>query len=141
MQTTHVKNILYFEDDESWQSIISDIISRESGLALQCYPSSLDVKNIMSIIQQQDYALVIVDLILNSESMNRTHGLEIASIVRRFYKDTPIMILSSAVTVERIFKAADLNVIDIVVKSEASNRGSRWLLERIKRNISARVTI
>lgn len=120
-------NILYFENDPTWGKIVQRALAHEPNIELDIVSNYTEVGK---TIHSRIYSLIIIDLILNDDNPIRPLGLEIAAIVNREIPDIPIIILSSALTVERIYRASQFNTVAVIIKEDC--KSTKWLANRIK---------
>lgn len=94
--TTQVLRALVVEDDNSWQQILSEILS-DCGLEVDVAGS---VDEASSILKAQPHRLAVVDLSLSPNDHNNYDGLRVLDAVRRLDPNCRTILLTGFATVE-----------------------------------------
>lgn len=118
--------ILICEDDEMMINVI-DYKLKKDGYETE---KAIDGKKAADLIKQNDFNLIITDLLMPYMS-----GLELVNLIRNdLKKTTPIIVLSKIGLEETVLKAFELGADDYMVKpfspNELSVRAKRLLMKR-----------
>ena len=123
------KPILLIDDEEEIKALMSNYLIKSHIDAKRIITAS-DGKEAIFKIKNQDFGLIIVDII-----MPRMNGLELIKELRqrKKYRDIPLLIISGCVDAENVKLAAAMGVTNIIVKPFNYN----IFLEKIGRTLSA----
>lgn len=123
------KSVLLIDDEEEIKSLMSNYLVRtqieENRIVL-----ASDGKEALSKIQNQDFGLIIVDLL-----MPKMNGLQLIREIkqRAKYRDIPVLIISGNLESESVKSAMSMGISNIIVKPFTYN----IFLERIGRALGA----
>lgn len=123
------KPILLIDDEEEIKALMSNYLIKSQVDAKRIITAS-DGKEAISKIQNQDFGLIIVDIL-----MPRMNGLQLIKELRqrKKYKNIPVLIISGSVDSENVKLAAAMGITNIIVKPFSYN----IFLEKVSRTLSA----
>jgi two-component system chemotaxis response regulator CheY len=123
------KSVLLIDDEDEIKSLMSNYLVRTQIEENRIVCAS-DGKEALSKIQNQDFGLIIVDLL-----MPKMNGLQLIKEIklRAKYKDIPVLIISGNLESESVKTAISMGVSNIIVKPFTYN----LFLERIGRALGA----
>lgn len=123
------KSVLLIDDEEEIKSLMANYLVRTQVEENKIVFAS-DGKEALSKIQNQEFGLIIVDLL-----MPRMGGLQLLKEIkqRAKYKDIPVLIISGNMEAESVKSAISMGVQNIIVKPFTYN----IFIERIGRALGA----
>jgi PleD family two-component response regulator len=123
------KSVLLIDDEDEIKSLMSNYLVRTQIEENRIVCAS-DGKEALSKIQNQDFGLIIVDLL-----MPKMNGLQLIKEIklRAKYRDIPVLIISGNLESESVKTAISLGISNIIVKPFTYN----IFLERIGRALGA----
>lgn len=123
------KSVLLIDDEEEIKSLMANYLVRSQVEENRIVFAS-DGKEALSKIQNQEFGLIIVDLI-----MPKMGGLQLIKEIkqRAKYKDIPVLIISGNLEAESVKSAMSMGIHNIIVKPFTYN----IFLERIGRALGA----
>lgn len=123
------KSVLLIDDEDEIKSLMSNYLVRTQIEENRIVCAS-DGKEALSKIQNQDFGLIIVDLL-----MPKMNGLQLIKEIklRAKYRDIPVLIISGNLESESVKSAISMGVSNIIVKPFTYN----IFLERIGRALGA----
>ncbi len=123
------KPILLIDDEEEIRALMANYLIKSQIDAKRIITAS-DGKEAISKIQNQDFGLIIVDIL-----MPRMNGLQLIKELkqRKKYRDIPVLIISGSVDAENVKIAATMGISNIIVKPFSYN----IFLEKISRALTA----
>ncbi len=106
------KAILIIDDEDEIKSLMSNYLLK-SQIEQDKIVTASDGKEAIAKIQNQDFGLIIVDIL-----MPRMNGLQLIKELkmRKKYRDIPILIISGSVDAENVKQAIMMGVSNIIVK-------------------------
>ena len=121
------KSILLIDDEEEIKSLMANYLIK-SRIEENKIVMASDGKEALSKIQNQDFGLIIVDIL-----MPKMGGLELIKVIkmRAKYKDIPVLIISGTLEAENVKTAISLGINNIIVKPFTYN----IFLEKIGRTL------
>ncbi len=121
------KSILLIDDEDEIKSLMSNYLIR-SQVEQDRIVTASDGKEALSKIQNQDFGLIIVDIL-----MPRMSGLQLIKELkmRKKYKDIPVLIISGTIDAENVKSAISMGVSNIIVKPFTYN----IFLEKVGRTL------
>lgn len=123
------KPILLIDDEEEIKALMSNYLIKSQIDAKRIITAS-DGKEAISKIQNQDFGLIIVDIL-----MPRMNGLQLIKELkqRKKYQNIPVLIISGSVDADNVKIAASMGITNIIVKPFNYN----IFLEKVSRALSA----
>lgn len=121
------KAVLLIDDEDEIKSLMSNYLIR-SQIEEERIVTASDGKEAMAKIQNQDFGLIIVDIL-----MPKMSGLQLIKELkmRKKYRDIPVLIISGTVDAENVKTAISMGVSNIIVKPFTYN----IFLEKIGRTL------
>lgn len=121
------KSILLIDDEDEIKSLMSNYLLR-SQIEQERIVTASDGKEALSKIQNQDFGLIIVDIL-----MPKMSGLQLIKELklRKKYRDIPVLIISGTIDAENVKSAISMGVNNIIVKPFTYN----IFLEKIGRTL------
>lgn len=106
------KAILLIDDEDEIKSLMSNYLIK-SQIDEERIVTASDGKEALSKIQNQEFGLIIVDIL-----MPRMNGLQLIKELkaRRKYQNIPILIISGSIDAENVKQAISMGVSNIIVK-------------------------
>ena len=106
------KAVLLIDDEDEIKALMSNYLIK-SQIEGERIVTASDGKEALSKIQNQDFGLIIVDIL-----MPKMNGLQLIRElkIRKKYQDIPILIISGSVDVENVKMAISMGVNNIIVK-------------------------
>ena len=99
--------ILVVEDDELLREVVIRLLEQEEYVV----EGARDAATALSMMEEGNYDCCLSDVVMPGMS-----GLELLSIVKREYPDTPFVILTGINTLENVVKAIRLGAYDFLTK-------------------------
>lgn len=123
------KPILLIDDEDEIKALMSNYLIKSQIDAKRIITAS-DGKEAISKIQNQDFGLIIVDIL-----MPRMNGLQLIKELklRKKYQNIPVLIISGSVDADNVKIAASMGITNIIVKPFNYN----IFLEKVSRTLSA----
>lgn len=123
------KPILLIDDEEEIKALMSNYLIKSQIDAKRIITAS-DGKEAISKIQNQDFGLIIVDIL-----MPRMNGLQLIKELkqRKKYQNIPVLIISGSVDADNVKVAASMGITNIIVKPFNYN----IFLEKVSRALTA----
>lgn len=108
----HKKSVLIIDDEDEIKSLMSNYLVKSQVEENKIVLAS-DGKEALSKIQNQDFGLIIVDVL-----MPKMNGLQLIKEIkmRAKYKDIPVIIISGTLEAENVKTAISLGINNIIVK-------------------------
>lgn len=106
------KAILLIDDEDEIKALMSNYLIK-SQIDEERIVTASDGKEAMSKIQNQEFGLIIVDIL-----MPKMNGLQLIKELkmRKKYQNIPILIISGSVDAENVKQAISMGVSNIIVK-------------------------
>lgn len=106
------KAVLLIDDEDEIKALMSNYLIK-SQIEGEKIVTASDGKEALSKIQNQDFGLIIVDIL-----MPKMNGLQLIRELkmRKKYQNIPILIISGSVDVENVKLAISMGVNNIIVK-------------------------
>lgn len=106
------KAVLLIDDEDEIKALMSNYLIK-SQIEGERIVTASDGKEALSKIQNQDFGLIIVDILIP-----KMNGLQLIRELkmRKKYQDIPILIISGSVDVENVKMAISMGVNNIIVK-------------------------
>jgi YesN/AraC family two-component response regulator len=106
------KSILIIDDEVEIKALMSNYLIKSQVDAKRIITAS-DGKEAISKIQNQDFGLIIVDIL-----MPRMNGLQLIKELkqRKKYQNIPVLIVSGSVDADNVKVAASMGITNIIVK-------------------------
>ena len=106
------KAILLIDDEEEIKLLMSNYLIK-SRIEEDRIVTASDGKEALSKIQNQEFGLIIVDIV-----MPRMSGLQLIKELkaRKKYKDIPILIISGTIDADNVKSAISMGISNIIVK-------------------------
>lgn len=123
------KPILLIDDEEEIKALMSNYLIK-SQIDSKRIITAADGREAISKIQNQDFGLIIVDII-----MPRMNGLQLIKELkqRKKYQNIPVLIISGSVDADNVKIAAAMGITNIIVKPFNYN----IFLDKISRALTA----
>lgn len=125
--------ILHLDPDKGWQKLVRDCLT--PNREIQVVSPAEPLREYRMAIRE-NYHLVICEMDLSPYWIDRVRrrGLEVARQISEEKPQLPIMFLTIGLTVDRIYRAAEIEgVRDVITKFDIPN--SSWLAVRIRKNL------
>ena len=119
------KSVLLIDDEDEIKSLMANYLAK-SNIEENKIVFASDGKEALSKIQNQDFGLIIVDIL-----MPKMNGLQLIREIklRAKYKDIPVIVISGTLEAENVKTAISLGINNILVKPFTYN----LFIERIGR--------
>lgn len=119
------KSVLLIDDEDEIKSLMANYLTK-SNVEENKIVFASDGKEALSKIQNQDFGLIIVDIL-----MPKMNGLQLIREIklRAKYKDIPVIVISGTLEAENVKTAISLGINNILVKPFTYN----LFIERIGR--------
>lgn len=123
----HQKSILVIDDEDEIKELMANYLLKSQIESDQIVFAS-DGKEALAKIQNQDFALIIVDIL-----MPKMNGLQLIKELkmRKKYRDIPILISSGTIEAENVKSAIAMGVNHIIVKPFTYN----IFIEKLERTL------
>lgn len=108
----HKKSVLIIDDEDEIKSLMSNYLVKSQVEENKIVLAS-DGKEALAKIQNQDFGLIIVDVL-----MPKMNGLQLIKEIkmRAKYRDIPVIIISGTLEAENVKTAISLGINNIIVK-------------------------
>ncbi|MBY0413475.1 MAG: response regulator [Bdellovibrionales bacterium] len=128
-QFLNKKPVLLIDDEDEIKSLMANYLIK-SQVDEQRIVMASDGKEALSKIQNQDFGLIVVDIL-----MPRMNGLQLIKELkmRKKYQHIPVLIISGSIDAENVKLAISMGVSNIIVKPFTYN----VFLEKIGRTLSS----
>lgn len=106
------KSVLLIDDEDEIKELMANYLTK-SNIDEDKIVYASDGKEALSKIQNQDFGLIIVDIL-----MPKMNGLQLIKEIklRAKYKDIPVVIISGTLEAENVKTAISLGITNILVK-------------------------
>lgn len=106
------KSILLIDDEDEIKALMSNYLIK-SHIDKDRIITASDGKEAISKIQNQEFGLIIVDIL-----MPRMNGLQLIKELkmRKKYRDIPMLIISGTIDAENVKSAISMGINNIIVK-------------------------
>lgn len=106
------KSVLLIDDEDEIKSLMANYLTK-SNVDEDKIVYASDGKEALSKIQNQDFGLIIVDIL-----MPKMNGLQLIKEIklRAKYKDIPVIVISGTLEAESVKTAISMGINNIIVK-------------------------
>lgn len=106
------KSILLIDDEDEIKALMSNYLIK-SQISENRIVTASDGKEAISKIQNQDFGLIIVDIL-----MPKMNGIQLIKELRmrKKYQHIPVLIVSGSVDADNVKMAASMGITNIIVK-------------------------